>query len=150
MFIVLGMYNFAFKVAKALFRSIKPAASLCYCKPKLMIYSHTLPFMSEKLLLFFICIASHVAFGCCNSYTYDVLWYLMKEKNLLNALVLLLNYMIWREKFEVALFCAQFFKIFLVSMSTKSNLKLLNCTQLSKFFIASYLLHRFLDQKKTC
>ena len=42
-----------------------------------MIYSHTLPFMSEKLLLFFICIASHVAFGCCNSYTYDVLCYLI-------------------------------------------------------------------------
>ena len=39
-----------------------------------MIYSHTLPFMSEKLLLFFICIASHVAFGCCNSYTYDAMF----------------------------------------------------------------------------
>ena len=118
--------------------------SLCYCKPKLMIYSHTLPFMSEKLLLFFICIASHVAFGCCNSYTYatvfSVIWSRKKLVKCIDSRVTLhdLTRKVWGGVVSYAIFQDFSSSLWIV---TKSKLKLLNSTK-RKFYriICSVLL----------
>ena len=112
--------------------------SLCYCKPKLMIYSHTLPFMSEKLLLFFICIASHVAFGCCNSYTYatmfSVIWSRKKLVKCIDSRVTLhdLTRKVWGGVVLCAIF-QDFPRLWIQN-------PIWNCwTQLSENFIESYV-----------